>query len=194
MPAFNMIGSIDITDQDSHYVVNLEFHDTSRRRPFHFQDHSKFEMAALGSKGAIFASLPSSASSSSLSTSHPAVIHYRPFDAWSSSAEWNYDLPSGEAPVAVAVGGESAESSSSSSRGRDDETGMVVIATDKGYLRFLTGSGVQRYLWKMGEEVISIVGGVEEVFVVHREGGTSLDGKLLVCSIWTRISCSGLRG
>ena len=46
--AFNMIGVVDVTDQETHYVINVEFHDKSARRGYHFQDHSKFTMAALG--------------------------------------------------------------------------------------------------------------------------------------------------
>ncbi len=34
--AFNMIGAVDITDQESHNVVNVEFHDKSARRGYHF--------------------------------------------------------------------------------------------------------------------------------------------------------------
>ncbi|KAL7409536.1 WD40-repeat-containing domain protein, partial [Mrakia frigida] len=166
--AFNMIGAIDITDQDTHHVVNVEFHDTSKRRGFHFQDPVKYDMAALGEKGALFASLPDGSSS-------PSSIHYRPFDSWSSSSEWSYDLPASEAVVAVAVGGRSPPPASSTGA-VDETTGTVVVATDKGYLRFLTGSGVQKYVWRMGEEVVAMVGGGEEVLVVCREGGTSLDG------------------
>lgn len=46
--AFNLIGAIDITDQETHHVVNVEFHDTASRRKFNFQDHLKFSMASLG--------------------------------------------------------------------------------------------------------------------------------------------------
>jgi len=46
--AFNMIGVVDVTDQDSHYVVNVEFHDKSARRGYHFQDHTRYTMASLG--------------------------------------------------------------------------------------------------------------------------------------------------
>jgi len=128
-------------------------------------------MLSPGEKGAIFASLPDGSS--------PSSIHYRPFDSWSSSAEWSYELPNSEAAVAVAVGG---RSHSSSSRA-DETTGTVIVATDKGYLRFLTGSGVQKYIWRMGEDVITMVGGKKEVLVVSREGGTSLDGEFLSTSL-----------
>ncbi len=47
--AFNMIGAVNITDQESHNVVNVEFHDKSARRGHHFQDHTKYTMASLGS-------------------------------------------------------------------------------------------------------------------------------------------------
>lgn len=120
-----------------------------------------------GEKGAVFASLPDG-------TSHPSTIHYRPFDTWSSSAEWSYDLPSSEVVTALCAGGPPTDEDAPSTE--RDKTGSVVVATDRGYLRFLTGSGVQRYVWTLGEEVVCMVGGHSEVFVVHREGGTSLDG------------------
>ncbi|CED83500.1 WD40 repeat protein [Phaffia rhodozyma] len=166
--AFNMVGAIDITDQETHNVVNVEFHDTSRRRGFHFQDHIKYDLAALGEKGAVFASTPDSVNPIS-------TLHYRLFDTWSStSSEWTHDLPKSERVVAVAVGGRS--SSDVKSSRQDDTTGMVVAATSKGYLRFFSGSGVQRYIWMLGEEVVSMTAGQQELLVVHREGGTSLDG------------------
>ena len=46
--AFNMIGTVDVTDQETHYVVNVEFHDKAARRGYHFQDHTRFSMASLG--------------------------------------------------------------------------------------------------------------------------------------------------
>ena len=48
LAAFNMIGAVDVTDQDSHNVVNVEFHDKSARRGYHFQDPTKYSMASLG--------------------------------------------------------------------------------------------------------------------------------------------------
>lgn len=45
---FNMIGSVDVADQDTHNVINVEFHDKSARRGYHFQDHHKFSVASIG--------------------------------------------------------------------------------------------------------------------------------------------------
>jgi chromosome transmission fidelity protein 4 len=56
-----------------------------------------------------------------------------------------------------------------------DTPGSVIVATSKGYVRFFSASGIQRYLWRV-EEVVSMVAGKEGVMIVHREGGTSLDG------------------
>ena len=59
-----------------------------------------------------------------------------------------------------------------------DGMGSVVVATSKGFVRFLSSSGIQRYMWRIGEDTISMAAGKEMVFLVHREGGTSLDGGL----------------
>ena len=55
--------------------------------------------------------------------------------------------------------------------------GSVVVATSKGFVRFLSSSGIQRYMWRIGEDTVSMAAGKEMVFLVHREGGTSLDGE-----------------
>ena len=58
--------------------------------------------------------------------------------------------------------------------------GSVIVATSKGFVRFLSSSGIQRYVWSVGEEMVSMAAGKEAVILVHREGGTSLDGTSIV--------------
>lgn len=155
--AFNMIGVVDATDQETHNVVNIEFHDKSARRGYHFSDHSKFTMASLGEQGIAYAAPAGE-------TNALSIVHYRPYDSWASSADWSVSLLAGEDALSVAVGGP------------ENGLGTVAVATSKGLVRFFTASGVQRYVWRLGEEVITLVAGRDALLVVHREGGTSLDG------------------
>ncbi|KAG9026461.1 hypothetical protein FRB95_008833 [Tulasnella sp. JGI-2019a] len=164
--AFNSIGVIEVADQDIHHVVNIEFHDRSLRRGHHFQDVFRFSMAALGEQGIVYACCSEE--------QHPGIIAYKPYDSWASNSDWQMDLPAGENPIAVAAGGTpyAKQVDKSDTRGN----GHVAVATTKGYVRFFSGGGMQRYVWTVGGEVVTMVGGAEWIFVVHREGGTSLDG------------------
>ena len=186
--AFNPLGAIEVTDQDSHQIINVEFHDRSTYNSHHFTDHHHYTLASLGPRGIAYGAHVQTASSASSATPRsPAVVAYRPYASWGSSTEWRVSLPVGEDVVAIAAGGIPTRRSYKNS-GDGEETvdpegaGNVVVATSTGYLRFFAGSGIQRYLWALGGDVVSMVAGNEWVFVVHRQGGTSLDGGFPPCS------------
>jgi chromosome transmission fidelity protein 4 len=88
--AFNMIGTICSVDSSTHFTVDVAFHDTSQRA-FHFTDHHQYNLAALGTVGAVFAS--------ESTTTLPSVIHYRPLDSWASKNDWTMELASGESAI-----------------------------------------------------------------------------------------------
>lgn len=180
-----MIGVIDVTDMETHQVVNVEFHDKGSRRGYHFQDNNHFHLAAIGEQcvlalwlylgsrfndnqtgeqGIIYASNPENG--------QPSMIEYRAYDGDAKTAAWQASLEENETAILVAAGGSRIDP--------DDvdlnNTGGVAVATSKGYVRFFTGTGLQRYIWRLGDEVVAMVASREMIFVVHREGGTSLDG------------------
>ena len=43
-----MIGVIEVTDQEMHNVVTVDFHDRTTRPSTHFQDPNKYNIASLG--------------------------------------------------------------------------------------------------------------------------------------------------
>ena len=43
-----MLGSIIISDMDTHHVVDVDFFDKSTRKSWNFQDNYKYDMAYLG--------------------------------------------------------------------------------------------------------------------------------------------------
>lgn len=166
--AYNMIGVIECTNLDVHHVINVEFHDRSSRQNIHFQDLNRFDLASLGEYGVAFACPPDNG--------HPAMIEYRPYSEWSPNAVWQFKLPEGEQVIALAAGGTPASRMIQMSGGKYEGFGMVAAATNKGYIRFVSGGGVQEYIMSAAGDIVSMVGGNEWVFIVHREGGTSLDG------------------
>ncbi|PVF93312.1 hypothetical protein CPB86DRAFT_768026 [Serendipita vermifera] len=170
--AYNNLGVVEVTDQDSHQIINVEFHDRSTYNSYHFTDYNNFKMASMGERGIAYARASEK--------SDPSQILYKPYATWGNTAEWQLSLPAGEDVVAIAAGGvptpRSYKNRHPEDGGDTDGAGSVVTASNNGYLRFFSGSGIQRYLWAMGGDVVSMVAGSDWVFVVHREGGTSLDG------------------
>jgi len=138
-------------------------------------------MASIGATGAIFA-CPSregtggdredededeDEESAARRKGHPSSVYFKPFEAlgaWATSgSEWSLNLPKGEDAVAVAMGGRKGKGDSGSI---DNVT--AVVATSAGYLRFFSASGMQRYIWALGSQVVSMAAGNRSLLVIHR--------------------------
>ncbi|KAF8308558.1 hypothetical protein DL93DRAFT_2063848 [Clavulina sp. PMI_390] len=184
--AFNMIGVIESTDQETHNIINVDFHDKSLRRGYHFNDSFRYTMASLGPRGAIYACAPEKG------TSSKGQVHYRPYDTWASSPEWSVELNAGETPVCVCAGGADYKKGS---RDNDDDAadddeeaevrrgakdaggaGYAIVALNGGRIHIWLGTGVHMYTMQVGGDVVAMAASSEWLFIIHREGGTSLDG------------------
>ncbi|KAK4049727.1 DNA polymerase alpha accessory factor Mcl1 [Microbotryomycetes sp. JL201] len=164
--AFNMLGVISTVEREDHNLVTIEFHDRSAHVGSHFNDSFRFTLGAIGHQGCAFACGSSGDS--------PGQIYYRSYENWSTAQEWQYELLAKESPVLLAVGGVEGTSEYDLSIAG---SGTVIVATDKGYIRFLTGSGLQKYLWNLGHEVVTMAAGNEWVVVVYRSIGGVVDGR-----------------
>ncbi|KAM0787097.1 hypothetical protein ACM66B_006353 [Microbotryomycetes sp. NB124-2] len=164
--AFNMLGVISTVEREDHNLVTIEFHDRSAHVGSHFNDSFRYTLGAIGHQGCAFACRSSGDS--------PGLIYYRSYENWSTAQEWQYELLPKENPILLSVGGvEGAAEYDLSIAG----SGTVVVATDKGYVRFLTGSGLQKYVWNLGQEVVTMAAGHEWVIVVYRGVGGVVDGR-----------------
>lgn len=172
--AYNVLGSIVAVEQESHQTISFESFDTSARRNFRFSDMNNICMADLAKQGILFAAKQSGDQSSS--------VFFKPFVAASNnlSSEWTFNLDQGEDVEAVALGGSglrivSEDGWEDQDAGRSG-VGVAVVATSRGYLRFLSASGIQLYLWALGHPVVTLAVGARTALVIYRRTGLPSGG------------------
>ncbi|KAJ1582152.1 hypothetical protein NDA15_003838 [Ustilago hordei] len=172
--AYNLLGSVVAVEQESHQTISFESFDTSARRNFRFSDMNSISMASLAKQGILFAAKQVGEQSSS--------VFFKPFVAASNnlSSEWTFNLDQGEDVEAVGLGGSGLRVVSED--GWEDQdvgrsgVGIAVVATSKGYLRFLSASGMQLYLWALGHPVVTLAVGAKTLLVIHRKTGLPSGG------------------
>ncbi|EPQ25952.1 uncharacterized protein PFL1_06407 [Pseudozyma flocculosa PF-1] len=170
--SFNMVGMVTAVDQDTHQTISFESFDMAARRNFRFTDHHGYSMASLGPQGVLFACRQQGDS--------PSGVYFKPFESWNSlGSEWTLNLVGNEQVEVVALsGGDAARPAGSDGDGRDASQsgqGIAIVATSKGYLRFLSTSGMQLYLWALGHQVVSMAASSRYAFVVYRAAGGALN-------------------
>ncbi|KAF2478889.1 WD40-repeat-containing domain protein [Neohortaea acidophila] len=119
----NLTGFVWTVDQETHHTVTVEFYDRQEHRDFHFTDPHMYDKACLNEKGALFSCPPS--------TRHPAVLHYRPHETWTSRTDWRTHLPAGEQVTSMSL-----------------SDSCIVATTSAGYVRVYSLFGLPLKIYR----------------------------------------------
>lgn len=107
----------------------------------------------------------------SLGSSEPSKILYKPYESWTTLSDWEASLPPGENATLVATGGIAPNYQDYGAEAGVGGSGAVLVATDRGFVRFFTGAGLQKYVWNIGEEIVTMASGKDWAMIVHRANG-----------------------
>ncbi|OAD02706.1 hypothetical protein MUCCIDRAFT_143564, partial [Mucor lusitanicus CBS 277.49] len=141
--AYNLVGAISTIYEDGHSIINVEFHDQSEYRNFHFTDVLNFTMGAISSAGTVYAEEET--------TQINSTLYFRPNNS-GSERDWTHHMLPGEDVVSIAINRVS-----------------VIATTSLGYVRIFSISGVQRYIFSL-ENVVSVTAMTDLALLVYSAG------------------------
>ncbi|GAN07973.1 chromosome segregation protein [Mucor ambiguus] len=170
--AYNLVGAISTIYEDGHSIINVEFHDQSEYRNFHFTDVLNFSMGAISSAGTVYAvegkeavktkggrrengdlldSDNSDDEEEEETTQINSTLYFRPNNS-GSEKDWTHHMLPGEDVVSIAINRVS-----------------VIATTSLGYVRIFSISGVQRYIFSL-ENVVSVTAMTDLALLVYSAG------------------------
>ena len=154
--AYNALGSIILRTESDHNIAEVNFHDTSlhRKRIPLLNDFYGFHVGSLSPSGAMYASL------STVET--PSTVHFTPFNAWTTNAEWTLPLPQGEDAIGVAAGAT-----------------FCVVANNLRMVRLFSLSGFQTNVISMPGDIVSVFADDGAVFGVVYHAGYGASNQVL---------------
>ncbi|KAI7901299.1 WD40-repeat-containing domain protein [Cokeromyces recurvatus] len=171
--AYNLIGAISTVFEDGHSVINVEFHDQSEYRNFHFTDVLNFSIGAISSVGAVFAvegkeseDKPKKENDEDIDDLDNedineeeenenkqlySTLYFRP-NKMGTNKDWTHYMLPGEDIITVAINQVS-----------------VIATTSLGYVRIFSISGIQKHLFSL-ENVVTMTAMTDLVFIVYSDG------------------------
>ncbi|KAL9557358.1 hypothetical protein MBANPS3_001432 [Mucor bainieri] len=172
--AYNLVGAISTIYEDGHSIINVEFHDQSEYRNFHFTDVLNFSMGAISSAGTVYAVEGKEAvkktregrgengevldsdeedaeSDEEEATQINSTLYFRPNNS-GSERDWTHHMLPGEDVVSIAINRVS-----------------VIATTSLGYVRIFSISGVQRHLFSL-ENVVAVTAMTDLALLVYSAG------------------------
>ncbi|KAI8349648.1 hypothetical protein EDC96DRAFT_600038 [Choanephora cucurbitarum] len=166
--AYNLTGAITTIFEGNHSVINVEFHDQTEFRNFHFTDMRNFSVGAISASGTVFAVEGKEAPKKSRSNRDDddddeeeeeedkklntlSTLYYRPHTL-GSDKDWTQFMLPGEDVVNLAINRVS-----------------VIATTSLGYVRIFSISGVQRHLFSL-ENVVCVSAMTDMALIVYASG------------------------
>lgn len=167
--AYNLVGIITTIFEEDHSIINVEYHDQTAYRNFHFTDPKNYTMAAISTSGTVYAveskiavkknkrlnadgeESESDEDDEEVKTTENSIIYYRP-NQTGADKDWTHHMLPGEDVVSIAVNRVS-----------------VIATTSLGYVRIFTTSGVQRHIFSL-ENIVTMAAMVDLALIVYSNG------------------------